>query len=146
MQQNCFMYLLPGLRSHSVETSNFLLKCEHLLIVCAMFRCCQRLLQDLSRCEVTKFVYLSVYLIRIFLSVALTTAEVILKLSDYRLASCGRYRYFPRLQPLKSHSTYIGQQPGKVNYIRYNEECWTAKWSFQSRVISIVSMSMCMVL
>jgi len=30
------LYVPPGLRSHSVETNSFVLKCEHLLMVCAM--------------------------------------------------------------------------------------------------------------
>jgi len=41
-------------------------------------------------CEVTKFVYP----FRIFLSVALISAEVTLKLSDCRMASWGRYKSF----------------------------------------------------
>jgi len=44
-----------------------------------------------TRCIVTKFVYL----FRIFLSVSMFSVEVILKLSDCRMASCGRYRSFP---------------------------------------------------
>jgi len=36
-----------------------------------------------------------VYLFQIFLSVSLFSVEVILKLSDCRMASCGRYRTFP---------------------------------------------------
>ena len=43
-----------------------------------------------TRCVVTKFVYL----LQIFLSVALYTAEVILRFSNCRMASCGRYKSF----------------------------------------------------
>jgi len=48
-----------------------------------------------TRCVVTKFVREFVYLFQIFLSVSLFSVEVILKLSDCRMASCGRYRSFP---------------------------------------------------
>jgi len=44
-----------------------------------------------TRCLVTKFVYL----FQIFLSVSLFSVEDTLKLSDCRMASCGRYRSFP---------------------------------------------------
>ena len=42
-----------------------------------------------TKCKTTKFVYL----FGKFLSVAMCTAEVILKFSDCKMASCDRYRF-----------------------------------------------------
>jgi len=71
------------------------------------------------------------------------------------MASCGRYSSFlhdtlftasEKSFNIRSsinrltNRVAICNTPVEINYFRYNEESWTAKRSFQSYVISIVSM------
>ena len=87
--------LLPCFQNYSVGTISFVIKYEHLLMVYVMFWCS---VTPLSRfypvktiCKVTKFVY-PFWIF--FLSVTLNAAEVMLKISDCRMALCDRYSFF----------------------------------------------------
>jgi len=83
---NSFVYL-PFLQIHSVETSSFVNTFVNgLCHVPVYLNIFSRTYPIKARCEVTKFVYL----FRIFLNIALTSAGVILKFSDCRMASYGR--------------------------------------------------------
>jgi len=92
-QQN-FFNLLPCFLNYSVGTISFVIKYEHLLIVYAMFRCSVTPFSRVYPVKTIRKVVKFVYLFWIFLSVTLNAAEVMLKISDCRMALCDRYSFF----------------------------------------------------
>ena len=141
-QQNHFVYLSPCLSSYSVETSGFILTCEHILRTVLCSNAVKHLLQDFSQVANSQSLCTFLNVSKCYPDYCWSWSLVIVEW----LLVIDRVIFFTRpffCSIWKSVNLWSSINRLKIKgaiQFWYNEKCWTVNRSFQSCVISIVCM------